>query len=111
MHGGTPGSGGPKGQHNGNYKHGRYTPRRIASRRWLRQLTRDVRVLTKRRVSETDGVGNGNEPQRASLLVAGIGPIPRATIPPWNFDACGVEQEPVNATIALPSTATLSREM
>jgi hypothetical protein len=25
MHGGAPGSGGPKGPHNGTYKHGRYT--------------------------------------------------------------------------------------
>jgi hypothetical protein len=48
MHGGAPGSGGPKGRHNGNYKHGRYTTELIASRRWLRQFTRDVRALTKR---------------------------------------------------------------
>jgi hypothetical protein len=39
---------GPKGSRNGNYKHGRYTAEMITSRRWLRQLTRDVRVLTKR---------------------------------------------------------------
>jgi hypothetical protein len=32
----------------GNYKHGRYTAEAIASRSWLKQLTRDVRVLTKR---------------------------------------------------------------
>ena len=48
MHGGASGSGGPKGRRNGNYKHGRYTVEAIASRRWLRQLTRDVRALTKR---------------------------------------------------------------
>ena len=48
MHGGAPGSGGPKGPRNGNYKHGRYTAEAIASGRWLRQLTRDVRALTKR---------------------------------------------------------------
>jgi hypothetical protein len=54
----------------------------------------------------------GTAGQRVSgASFAGMGPIPRATIPPWNFDACGVEQEPVNATTALPSTATLSREM
>ena len=41
------GSGEPKGPHNGNYKHGRYTAEVIASRRWLRQFTRDVRALTK----------------------------------------------------------------
>jgi hypothetical protein len=48
MHGGALGSGGPKGSRNGNYKHGRYTAEAIASRRWIRQLTRDVRALTKR---------------------------------------------------------------
>jgi hypothetical protein len=48
MHGGAPGSGGPKGPHTGNYKHGRYTAEAIASRRWLRQCIRDVRALTKR---------------------------------------------------------------
>jgi len=47
-HGGAPGSGGPKGPRNGNYKHGRYTAEAIASRGWLRQLTRDVRALTNR---------------------------------------------------------------
>ena len=31
MHGGAPGSGGPKGRRNGNYKHGRYTAEAIAS--------------------------------------------------------------------------------
>src|SRR6267378_4224157 len=35
MHGGAPGSGGPKGPRNGNYKHGRYTAEAIASGRWV----------------------------------------------------------------------------
>jgi C4-dicarboxylate-specific signal transduction histidine kinase len=48
MHGGAPGSGGPKGPRNGNYRHGPYTAEAIASRRWLRRFTRDVRALTKR---------------------------------------------------------------
>jgi hypothetical protein len=48
MHGGAPGSGGPKGSRNGNYKHGRYTVEAIASRRWVRQCIRDVRTLSKR---------------------------------------------------------------
>ena len=37
---------GPKGPHNGNYKHGRYAAEAIASRRWVRQCIRDVRALT-----------------------------------------------------------------
>jgi hypothetical protein len=36
-----------QGPRNGNYKHGRYTAEVIASRRWLRQLTRDVWALTR----------------------------------------------------------------
>jgi hypothetical protein len=36
----------PRGK--GNYKHGRHTAEAIASGRWLRQFTRDVRALTKR---------------------------------------------------------------
>ena len=48
MHGGAPGSGGPKGPRNGNYKHGRYTAEAIASRSWVRQCIRDLRALTKR---------------------------------------------------------------
>jgi hypothetical protein len=33
MHGGALGSGGPKGQRNGNYKHGWYTARRAVAQR------------------------------------------------------------------------------
>ena len=46
MHGGAPGSGGPTGSRNGNYKRGLYTAEAIASRRWLRQQIRQVRALT-----------------------------------------------------------------
>ena len=48
MHGGAPGSGGPQGARNGNYKHGRYTAEMIASRKWLKDQIREVRALTKR---------------------------------------------------------------
>jgi hypothetical protein len=48
MHGGARGSGGPKGRRNGNYRHGRYTAEAIASRRWVRQLIRDVKAMAKR---------------------------------------------------------------
>jgi hypothetical protein len=47
MHGGAPGSGGPKGSRNGNYKHGRYSADAVAFRSWLRQQIREVRALTK----------------------------------------------------------------
>jgi hypothetical protein len=50
MHGGAPGSGGPKGPRNGNYKHGAYTAEAIASRRSLRQQIREIRALTRRLV-------------------------------------------------------------
>jgi hypothetical protein len=47
MHGGAPGSGGPRGARNGNYKRGLYTAEAIASRRWLREQKRQVKALTK----------------------------------------------------------------
>jgi hypothetical protein len=47
MHGGAPGSGGPTGPRNGNYKHGRYSADAVASRRWLREQVRQVRALTR----------------------------------------------------------------
>jgi hypothetical protein len=45
MHGGAPGSGGPKGARNGNVKHGRYTAETIATRQWLREKIREVRAF------------------------------------------------------------------
>jgi hypothetical protein len=52
MHGGAPGSGGPKGARNGNYKNGLYTADAIASRRWLRHQTREVKALTNKRLRQ-----------------------------------------------------------
>jgi hypothetical protein len=43
-----PGSGGPKGTRNGNYKHGLYTAEAIVSRRSLRQQIREIRALARR---------------------------------------------------------------
>jgi hypothetical protein len=48
MHGGADGSGAPKGERNGNYKHGRYTAETIATRRWLRETVHALRELTGR---------------------------------------------------------------
>jgi hypothetical protein len=45
MHGGADGSGAPKGERNGNYKHGRYTAEVAAMRRWLREVTHMLRKL------------------------------------------------------------------
>jgi hypothetical protein len=45
MHGGADGSGAPKGERNGNYKHGRYTQKVAATRQWLREMTKLVRDL------------------------------------------------------------------
>ncbi len=41
-------SGAPKGERNGNYKHGRYTAEVAATRRWLREATHMLRDLNKR---------------------------------------------------------------
>jgi hypothetical protein len=43
MHGGADGSGAPKGEKNGNYKHGRYTKEVAATRSWLREATHMLR--------------------------------------------------------------------
>jgi hypothetical protein len=48
MHGGADGNGAPKGPKNGNYKHGRYTEKMAATRRWLREATHMLRELNKR---------------------------------------------------------------
>jgi hypothetical protein len=48
MHGGAEGSSAPKGERNGNYKHGRYTEEVAAARRWLREATRMLRELNGR---------------------------------------------------------------
>jgi hypothetical protein len=48
MHEGAPGSGGPKGPRNGNYKRGLHTAEAIATRRWVRQQIRQVKALTRR---------------------------------------------------------------
>jgi hypothetical protein len=42
MHGGAHGSGAPKGNRNGNYRHGFYTAEAIAERRALRALVRKL---------------------------------------------------------------------
>jgi hypothetical protein len=81
MHGGARGSGGPKGAHNGNYKHGLYTAGAIASRRWLRHQAREVRALTsvgrvliKRALAECPllGVGSIGQCNTARSLSAGV---------------------------------------
>jgi hypothetical protein len=47
MHGGARGSGAPRGERHGNYRHGLYTCEAIEERRVLRQLMREARgVLT-----------------------------------------------------------------
>ena len=43
MHEDADGSGAPKGERNGNFKHGRFTKEVAATRRWLRETTRMLR--------------------------------------------------------------------
>jgi hypothetical protein len=42
MHGGAPGIGAPKGERNGNYRHGFYTAEAMAERRAVRALLRKL---------------------------------------------------------------------
>ncbi len=45
MHGGAAGSGAPKGERNGNWRHGRFTCEAIAERHAARDLLRSARDL------------------------------------------------------------------
>jgi len=45
MHGGATGSGGPKGQRNGNFKYGIWTRESVERRRRLRAQIREIRGL------------------------------------------------------------------
>ena len=45
MHGGAKGSGGPRGNRNGNYKHGIWTRENVARRRAARAKIREVNAL------------------------------------------------------------------
>jgi hypothetical protein len=48
MHGGAYGSGGPRGERNGNYRHGHFSSDNLEQRRSLRALMREAReILTK----------------------------------------------------------------
>ena len=45
MHGGAKGSGGPRGNRNGNFKHGLFTGEAKAIRRVMRAKVREIRAL------------------------------------------------------------------
>jgi glucans biosynthesis protein len=45
MHGGAKGSGGPRGDRNGNFKHGLWTRANVAERRTMRAKVREIKAL------------------------------------------------------------------
>jgi hypothetical protein len=45
MHGGAKGSGAPRGERNGSYKHGVFTDEAIAERRQIHELIRQLRAF------------------------------------------------------------------
>jgi hypothetical protein len=47
MHGGAAGSGGPTGERNGNYRHGRYAKEHLTTMQALRKLIREARAMIK----------------------------------------------------------------
>ena len=47
MHGCGRGSGGPLGERNGNYRHGRHTKESMALREAVRRLVREAKALTR----------------------------------------------------------------
>jgi hypothetical protein len=46
MHGCAPGSGGPPGERNGMYRHGRYTREAKQVSKFFRQMAKDADVMT-----------------------------------------------------------------
>jgi hypothetical protein len=48
MHGGAPGTGAPRGERNGNYRHGRRTLEAMAERRRLMEFIREARRFARR---------------------------------------------------------------
>ena len=53
MHGGAKGSGGPRGDRNGNFKHGLWTRESLATRRAVRAKVREISGLLQ-------AIGSGN---------------------------------------------------
>jgi len=51
MHGGAPGSGAPKGERNGRFRHGMRTGEAVEQRQAIREYLREVRALL-RAISE-----------------------------------------------------------
>ena len=45
MHGGAKGSGGPRGNRNGNFKHGLYTHETKTTRKFMREKVREIKAL------------------------------------------------------------------
>jgi glucans biosynthesis protein len=45
MHGGARGSGGPRGDHNGNFKQGLWTNEAVATRKAVRAKIREIKAL------------------------------------------------------------------
>lgn len=48
MHGGAKGSGGPRGDRNGNFKHGLWTRESLEMRETMRAKVREIRTLLRR---------------------------------------------------------------
>jgi hypothetical protein len=84
MHGCGRGSGGPRGERNGNFKHGRYTRETKELREMVRQMTRDAEAMLATALS-TLGVKNkrstrrrpGSEVEKALAEILASGqPVP-----------------------------------
>ena len=87
MHGGAPGSGGPRGERNGAYKHGRHTRETKELRKLVRQMAREAETLlasalsahgVKKKRSARRRPGSEVENVLAEILVSG----PQASNPP-----------------------------
>jgi len=54
MHGGAKGSGGPRGERNGNYRHGRWTREGVEMRRKMRANVREIKAFLRANTGRAD---------------------------------------------------------
>jgi hypothetical protein len=66
MHGGAKGSGGPRGDRNGNFKHGLWTRDSVAARRAIRAEMAEIRALLRAGQGRVIGLGGAKPPVKGT---------------------------------------------
>jgi len=112
MHGGAPGSGGPRGERNGAYKHGRYTRETKELRKMVRKLARDGEAMlatalstlgVKKKRSARRRSSAAVEKELAAMFVSGQVTDPFETIAQLMGRAVRTEDAKPDAATAKPT--------